>query len=445
MRRAATGVANCLRVVSASGSRATPAVLGGCHGVEYGLSSAMWPSVHTGSSCKNSATAAAAVPAATPSHDRRLSSKSSSGKPTEAADEAGSEPEKFLEVESTPVNTLVSSEGSSPSMLTGPRVKSKKGYLEREGMIRETQKAVREYYKEGMYQDALEVTERLVDQVDDHFGRAHGVYGSALSDMALMLKSVGRHQEATDTYLKALEVYRAVYKGEENASFASTLHNLGMLFRAMAEDSKKLEKIPLMERAAESFERCVQIREKILTNNHPDLQLARSRLATVQGMLGGGEKEGTEARLRAALDGLQMAVGNDDASTANAKTNLAFFLKGEGKLAEATELYTDVLETRKKLFGRKHFDVLVSMHNLSMTHHVAGREDEAIKLRDEIAKIGEEMGMTPEEQSEASGAAGGGVKLAQEEGKKAPEKKSDAESAWKPMHTRSRRKGNKRK
>lgn len=59
------------------------------------------------------------------------------------------------------------------------------------------------------------------------------------------------------------KVYRTVYQGEESASFASTLHNLGMAFRAMAEDSKKLEKIPLMERAAESFERCVQIREKV--------------------------------------------------------------------------------------------------------------------------------------------------------------------------------------
>lgn len=55
-------------------------------------------------------------------------------------------------------------------------------------------------------QDALEVTHRLVDQVDDHFGRAHGVYGSALSDMALMMKSLGQHKEATNTYLKALEV-----------------------------------------------------------------------------------------------------------------------------------------------------------------------------------------------------------------------------------------------
>lgn len=65
----------------------------------------------------------------------------------------------------------------------------------------------------------------------------------------------------------------------------------------------------------------------------------------MQGLLG-GEKERTEARLRAALDGLQMAVGNDDASTANAMTNLALFLKGCGQHAEAVELYTAVLATR---------------------------------------------------------------------------------------------------
>lgn len=59
----------------------------------------------------------------------------------------------------------------------------------------------------ALVQDALEVTHRLVDQVDDHFGRAHGVYASALSDMALMMKSVGQHKDATDTYLKALEVH----------------------------------------------------------------------------------------------------------------------------------------------------------------------------------------------------------------------------------------------
>lgn len=50
------------------------------------------------------------------------------------------------------------------------------------------------------------MTQRLVDQVDDHFGRSHGVYASALNDQALMLKSMGRYSDAADTYMKALEV-----------------------------------------------------------------------------------------------------------------------------------------------------------------------------------------------------------------------------------------------
>lgn len=96
------------------------------------------------------------------------------------------------------------------------------------------------------------------------------------------------------------------------------------------------------------------------------------------------------------------------------------------------------------------------MHNLSMAHHAAGREDEAIRLQEEIAKIGEEMGMTTEEQDEMSAAADGSapeagvVELA---GNKAPGKNKkkkgggedgDSGTTWKPMHTRSRRKGKRR-
>lgn len=74
-------------------------------------------------------------------------------------------------------------------------------------------------------QDALEVTQRLVDLADDLFGRKHGVYASALNDQALMLKSVGELAAATDTYLKALEVKRKrvvdalVYVGEGTPTY----------------------------------------------------------------------------------------------------------------------------------------------------------------------------------------------------------------------------------
>lgn len=63
-----------------------------------------------------------------------------------------------------------------------------------------------------------------------------------------------------------------------------------------------------------------------------------------------------------------------------------------------------------ELYGPKHGDVLVSMHNLSMTHHAAGRTDEAVELQEGIARIGEELGMLEEEQvEEADGVSNEGV------------------------------------
>lgn len=63
-----------------------------------------------------------------------------------------------------------------------------------------------------------------------------------------------------------------------------------------------------------------------------------------------------------------------------------------------------------ELYGPKHGDVLVSMHNLSMTHHAAGRTDEAVELQEGIARIGEELGMLEEELvEEADGVSNEGV------------------------------------
>lgn len=108
------------------------------------------------------------------------------------------------------------------------------------------------------------------------------------------------------------------------------------------------------------------------------------------------------------------------------------------------------------------------MHNLSMAHHAAGREDEAIELQKEIAVIGEEMGMTSEEQNEASYAAGGpasgpaggptpgssSVKLhdTREEAKgknrrkkKTGKEEGDSVTTWKPTNARNSRRKSKKK
>lgn len=86
-----------------------------------------------------------------------FSTKSSNPEPSSRADRSSKTTLESLQSSSeslsskTLASTLSSSEGVSQS-LTGPRITSKKGYLDRENMIRETQKAIRQYYKEGAYQ-----------------------------------------------------------------------------------------------------------------------------------------------------------------------------------------------------------------------------------------------------------------------------------------------------
>lgn len=152
MRRAASGIARCLK--------ATPS--------KYHLESPCWPISRNRSTC-GVATASlssfqlvqsdhlirniSAFGAAASSPSRRhLSSKASSDSSPESSHAASGSAESPTAASS--LQTLASSEGASKS-LTGPRITSKKGYLDRENMIRETQKAIRQYYKEGMYQVRL--------------------------------------------------------------------------------------------------------------------------------------------------------------------------------------------------------------------------------------------------------------------------------------------------
>ncbi|CAN0087822.1 unnamed protein product, partial [Discosporangium mesarthrocarpum] len=257
-------------------------------------------------------------------------------------------------------------------------------FVQRENDISKLQKIIRKLYREGKYEDAMESTQLLCDQTAHHFGRMHPVYASALNDQALMLKSQGKYQDAIETYMEALEVYRKAYKGELNQSFAGTLHNLGMAFRSMADQTKGVEKLALLERTKESFQRALEIREEVLPPTHPDVQLTKSRLALVQTLLprnDGVASEDTESRLRASVDNLQFKVGKVDPSTATAMTNLALFLKGLGRYQEALELYQNVVDIRTELFGPTHVEVIVSMYNKSEAHRAMGDDAAAAQLQ----------------------------------------------------------------
>jgi tetratricopeptide (TPR) repeat protein len=61
-------------------------------------------------------------------------------------------------------------------------------------------------------------------------------------------------------------------------------------------------------------------------------------------------------------------------------SNVAWYLRSQGRWKEAEELFVQVMETRKRVLGQEHPDTLMSMANLAVTYGNQGRWKEAEEL-----------------------------------------------------------------
>ena len=74
---------------------------------------------------------------------------------------------------------------------------------------------------------------------------------------------LGHSEVAADKYTEALQIYEKV-SGRQTTSYASTLANLGVLYRTMALRSKGMDKLQLLERSQEALADSLEIRSILL-------------------------------------------------------------------------------------------------------------------------------------------------------------------------------------
>jgi tetratricopeptide (TPR) repeat protein len=176
----------------------------------------------------------------------------------------------------------------------------------------------------GRYNDALEAGLECRDLVKSHFGEAHPVFASTITNIALMYKNMGQMEQAIESYEFALQTYKASV-GEQHASFATTLHNLGLVYRALSISSTGMERVQAIERALECFEESLKVRRAILEPGHPDIALSMCNLGVIYWHSKKPEK--AFAMLEEAKDALERKVGPTSALTALAMNNLAYVRK----------------------------------------------------------------------------------------------------------------------
>lgn len=121
---------------------------------------------------------------------------------------------------------------------------------------------------------------------------------------------------------------------------AATLNNLAVLY---GKRGKYKEAEPLCKRALE-------IREKVLGKDHPDVAKQLNNLALL--CQNQGKYEEVEYYYQRALEIYQTKLGPDDPNVAKTKNNLASCYLKQGKFKQAETLYKEILtRAHEREFG----------------------------------------------------------------------------------------------
>ncbi|TMW62210.1 hypothetical protein Poli38472_009703 [Pythium oligandrum] len=257
-------------------------------------------------------------------------------------------------------------------------------YVQVEQDIAGLQRAIRDAYSAGNFQDALEVGLECRDLVQSHFGESHPVYASTITNIALMYKNMGRMEDAIESYEHALRVYKESV-GEHHASFATTLHNLGAVYQTMVHTVKGMERVNALHRAQDCFEESLKIRKLLLEPGHPDIGLSMTNL----GIIHHHNKQSVMAIkvLNEAVELLQKRVGNQSTLTAMAMNNLAFVYKESRHFEPAIALYERVVAIRESKWGPEHHETIMARHNLAEAYRASGNEDKALEIQNQILEM----------------------------------------------------------
>ncbi len=163
-------------------------------------------------------------------------------------------------------------------------------------------------------------------------------------------------------------VYEVVSYAFATAILLRTASNLAEVFR----EQGRLDEAERLQRET------LEIRRRVLGDQHPDTFSSLTNLAQVLDQL--GHPDESEPLMRQVLAGRRRVVGSDHPHTVWALLDLGILLSRQGRHAEAEPLLAEALETYRRTLGDDHPDTLGVMSDLANERKSLGFHDEAEQL-----------------------------------------------------------------
>ncbi|MGB5960177.1 MAG: tetratricopeptide repeat protein, partial [Coleofasciculaceae cyanobacterium] len=156
--------------------------------------------------------------------------------------------------------------------------------------------------------------------------------------------------------------------GENHPDVAASLNNLALLYDSQGR----------YEQAEPLLVQALELRKDLLGENHPDVAQSLNNLAALYRSQ--GRYEQAEPLLVQALELCQRLLGENHPSVATSLNNLAELYRSQGRYEQAEPLYLQALELWKRLLGEDHPNVATSLNNLAALYRSQGRYEQAEPL-----------------------------------------------------------------
>ena len=180
-------------------------------------------------------------------------------------------------------------------------------------------------------------------------------------------RRLGLYPQAEEHLPLALEIRKRVL-GEEHPDTLTSMHSLANLYNDQGRYAE----------AEPRYLKTLEIRKRVLGEEHSDTLASMNSLAVVY--KNQGRYTDAEPLFQKTLEIQRRVLGKEHLSTLGSMNNLANLYKSQGRSAEAEVLYLKTLEIQKRVLGEEHPDTLGSMHNLAILYADQGRYADAEPL-----------------------------------------------------------------
>jgi tetratricopeptide (TPR) repeat protein len=195
---------------------------------------------------------------------------------------------------------------------------------------------------------------------------------------ATALDRDGRYEEAEELGEQVMQMRKRLL-GDEHPDTLTSMANLASTFRNRGR----------WKEAEELEVEVMQAMKRVLGNEHRDTLLSIGNLAATYSSQGRW-KEAEELEVEV-MQEMKRVLGNEHPDTLSSMNNLALTYSNQGRWREAEELGKQVMQMRKRVLGDEHPDTLDTMHNLAFLLQSQARHREAIALMERCFQLRQQV------------------------------------------------------